>query len=160
MAIKFHVMDFVEEYIRHWAKSEGEEIDTLSEWMKSIQKLLRSCIHYLLGKMLSIYHSVLKTEVVNELRRLHGIFVLAQADKASNNIAIFCKMYYYDFLLNNLRLTSTCGNATYTRTNLTKDEILQNHLPVLNTFNIRKSQDEMPKIPKSNQFQNPSRNYK
>jgi hypothetical protein len=34
------------------------------------------------------------------------------------------------------------GNPTYTRTNLTKDEILQNHLSVLNTFNILKNRDE------------------
>jgi hypothetical protein len=33
-------------------------------------------------------------------------------------------------LLNELGFTSTFGNPTYTRTNLTKDEILQNHLSV------------------------------
>jgi hypothetical protein len=30
------IMDSVEEYARHWTKSEGEELDTLSEWIKSI----------------------------------------------------------------------------------------------------------------------------
>jgi hypothetical protein len=34
-------MDSVEEYARRWAKSEGEELDTLSEWIKSIRKLLK-----------------------------------------------------------------------------------------------------------------------
>ena len=33
-------------------------------------------------------------------------------------------------------------NPTYTRTNLTRDEILQNHLSVLNTFDIPKNQDQ------------------
>jgi hypothetical protein len=33
------------------------------------------------------------------------------------------------------------GNPTYTRTNFTKDEIVQIHLSVSNTFNIPKNQD-------------------
>jgi hypothetical protein len=87
--------------------------------------------------MRTIYPSVFKnTEVVNELRRLHDNFVLVPADKASNNIFFVCKNYYYECLLNELEFTSTSENPTYTRTNFTKDEILQNHLSVLNTFNI------------------------
>jgi hypothetical protein len=128
-------MDSVEEYARRWAKSEGEELDTLCEWIKNIRKLLRSRIHHLSGKMRTIYPSVFKnTEVVNELRRLHDNIVLVPADKASNNIVFVCKKYYYECLLNELGFTSTSGNATYTRTNLTKDEILQNHLSFLKYF--------------------------
>jgi hypothetical protein len=41
------------------------------------------------------------------------------------------KNYYYECLLNELGFTSTSGNTFYTRINLTKDEILQNHLSVL-----------------------------
>ena len=41
-----------------------------------------------------------------------------------------------------LRFTSTSGNPTYTQTSLTKDGILQNHLSVLNTFDIPKNQDQ------------------
>jgi hypothetical protein len=50
--------------------------------------------------------------------------------------------------MSELGFTSTYGNPTYTQTNLTKDEILQNHLSVLNTFNIPKNQDqfELPYI--------------
>jgi hypothetical protein len=29
---------YVEEYIRRWTQSEKEELDTLSEWTKSIRK--------------------------------------------------------------------------------------------------------------------------
>jgi hypothetical protein len=68
--------------------------------------------------------------------------VLVPADKASNNIVFVCKKYYYECLLDELGFTSTSGNTTYTRTNLTKDEILQNHISVLNTFNIPKNQDQ------------------
>ena len=38
------IMNSEEEYARRWTKSEGDELDTLSEWIKSIQKLLKSRI--------------------------------------------------------------------------------------------------------------------
>jgi hypothetical protein len=50
------IMDSVEEYTRRWTKSEGEELDTLPEWIKNIRKLLK----YLSGKMRTIYPSVLE----------------------------------------------------------------------------------------------------
>jgi hypothetical protein len=61
-------------------------------------------------------------------------------------IVFVCKNDYYECLLNELGFTSNSGNPTYTRTNLTRDEILQNNLSVLNTFNIPKNQDhfELP----------------
>jgi hypothetical protein len=69
------------EYAKRWTKSEGEELDTLSVWIKSIRKLLKSRIHHLSGKMRTIYPSVFQTlEVVNELHRLHDNFVLVPAD--------------------------------------------------------------------------------
>jgi hypothetical protein len=84
-------MDSVEEYARRWTKSEGEELDTLSEWIKHIRKVLKSRIHHLWGKIRTIYPSVFNnTEVVNELRRLHDNFELVPAYKASNNICYIC----------------------------------------------------------------------
>jgi hypothetical protein len=41
-------------YIR-WTKSEGEELDILSKWIKNIRKLLKSCIDHLSGKMHKYY---------------------------------------------------------------------------------------------------------
>jgi hypothetical protein len=88
-------MDSVEEYARCWTKSLEEELDALSEWIKSIRKLSKSCIHHLSGKVCTIYPSVFKKpEVVNELRRLHDNFVLVPTDEASNNIVFVCKNYY------------------------------------------------------------------
>ena len=93
--------------------------------------------------MRTIYSSVFKKpKVVNELHRLHENFVLVSADKASNNIVFVCKSHYYTCLLNELEFTSTLGNPTYTPSDLNKDEILQNHLSVLNTFNIPKNRDQ------------------
>jgi hypothetical protein len=46
------IINSLEEYVRCWTKSEGEETDTLSEWIKSIRKLpvLNICIHHLSDK--------------------------------------------------------------------------------------------------------------
>jgi hypothetical protein len=60
--------DYVEEYAKCWEKkSEGEELDTLSESIKSIRKLFKFRIHYSSGKMRTIYPSVFKkSEVKNK----------------------------------------------------------------------------------------------
>jgi hypothetical protein len=34
-------MDSVEDYARQWAKREKEDLDTLSEWMKSVKSLIQ-----------------------------------------------------------------------------------------------------------------------
>ena len=34
-------MDFVEDYARQWAKREKEDLDTLSEWVKSVRSLIQ-----------------------------------------------------------------------------------------------------------------------
>jgi hypothetical protein len=86
-------VDSLEEYARRWTKSEGEELDTLSEWIKSIRKILKSHIHHLSGKMRTIYPCVFKESgVVNELHRLHDNFLLVPADKTSKKLSSFVKI--------------------------------------------------------------------
>jgi hypothetical protein len=34
-------MDSVEDYARKWAKREKEDLDTLSEWVKSVRSLMQ-----------------------------------------------------------------------------------------------------------------------
>jgi hypothetical protein len=38
-------MDSVEDYARRWAKSEKEELDSLSEWVKCIKGILKELHH-------------------------------------------------------------------------------------------------------------------
>ena len=35
------LMDFVQDYDRQWAKREKEDLDTLSEWVKSVRSLIQ-----------------------------------------------------------------------------------------------------------------------
>jgi hypothetical protein len=54
---------------------------TLSQWIKSIRKLLKSRIHQLAGDLRTIYYCVFKTtEVVNSLCRQHENLVLVRTD--------------------------------------------------------------------------------
>jgi hypothetical protein len=69
-----------------------------------------------------------KPEKVNGLCILRENYALVPADKASNSTVSVCKGYFK-------------GNPFYFRISLTKDEILQNHLSVLNAVNIPKNQD-------------------
>jgi hypothetical protein len=72
---------------KRWAKRENEELDTLSEWVKSVRGILKSRIRNIKTKVCTIYPSVFsKPEGRNELQRLHEEFVLVPADTACNNI--------------------------------------------------------------------------
>jgi hypothetical protein len=80
-------MNAVKDYAKRWAKREYEELDTLSEWVKSIRRILKSLIRNIKTKVRTIYPSVFsKPKVRHELERLHEEFVLVPADKARNNI--------------------------------------------------------------------------
>jgi hypothetical protein len=103
------------------ANRENEELDTLSEWVKSIRGMFKSRIRNNKSKVRTIYPSVSsKPEVRNELERLHEEIVLVPADKAGNNILFVCKAHYYKCILNELGIISTFGNPNYTPTALFK----------------------------------------
>ena len=86
-------MNSVEEYARRWTKSVGEELDTLSEWIKSIRKLLKSRIDHLAGEMRTIYPSVFKKpEVVNEFIDYKKTLYWFQLIKQVTTLSLFVKV--------------------------------------------------------------------
>jgi hypothetical protein len=97
----------------------GQNMKERSKWIKSIRKLLKSHIHQML---------FVKMNYVDNMKTLCWFQRIKQLTT--------CSGCYYKCLFNELGFTSTSGNSTYTRINLTKDEILQNHISVLYTFNI------------------------
>ena len=54
------LMDSVEGYIRQWAKHEKEDLDTLSEWVKSVRSLIQIRIKKLSGSMSTRSTSIFK----------------------------------------------------------------------------------------------------
>ena len=80
------IMDACEEYARRWAKKEDVEVDTLSEWIKSIADVLKRRIRRLKHSVNTRHESIFSDpDVVRELSRLHENFFIAPADKASKN---------------------------------------------------------------------------
>ena len=130
-------MDAVEDYARRWVKQEDVELDSLSEWIKSIRHLLKRRMYMACrsvnNKPKSVFNDIY---VNNNLADLHKHYVIVPAAKASNNVVFVCKAYYFGCLKKELDLDVSITNSTYQRTNFLKDEILANHRSVLSSFNI------------------------
>ena len=137
------IMDSVEDYARSWAKQEEVELDTLSEWVKSIKHQLKRRIYMVSRSVNTKPISIFDDEVVSRhLADLHDRFVIVPADKASNNVVFICKTYYYSCLHKELIDNNDVNTSTYQRTNFTKEEILINHRSVLSSFGINTLDDD------------------
>ena len=89
------IMDACEIYARQWVKKEDVELDTLSEWIKSIGDVVKRRIRRLKHSVNTRHESIFRDpDVVHELSRLHENFVIVPADKASNNYTFVCKKHY------------------------------------------------------------------
>lgn len=77
-----------------------------------------------------------------QLDRLHDQYVLVPADKASNNIFFVCKAHYINSIFKELGFDSTHGNPTYTRSSISKQEILQNNKSVMDIFIFNNKQNK------------------
>jgi len=64
-----------------------------------------------------------QTEVLEYLAELHKKYVLVPIDKAANNVAIICKKYYVDVILNEID-SITSQTDTYSPSHKSKDEIM------------------------------------
>ena len=121
-------MDACEEYARRWEKKEVVEVDTLSEWIKSIADVLKRRIRRLKRSVNTRHKSIFSDpDVVRELSRLHENFVIVPADKASNNYTFVYKRHYVSILSRELGLNSLPGNPTYNLTDFSASEVLDNH---------------------------------
>ena len=137
-------MDACEAYARRWAKKEDVELDTLSEFIKSIGDVLKRRIRRLKHSVNTRHESIFgDPDVVSELSRLHENFVIVPADKASNNYTFVCKRYYVDTLIEELGLHLLPGNPTYNLTDFSASEVLDNHKSVLTTFGIQTADEEL-----------------
>ena len=88
-------MDSVEEYVRRWAKKEGVEIDTLSEWVKSVMSLVNKRVSVLSSTMSRRHESVFDDpDVAAELAEILEKVVVVPADKASKNVVCLQNTLY------------------------------------------------------------------
>jgi hypothetical protein len=137
------IMDSVEDYARQLAKCENEDIYTLSDWVKSVRSLIQIRIKILSGSMNTRSTSFFKDpNVAKHLSLLHDKYVIISADKP-NTIFVVCKSHYIDCLIKGLGIDNSLGSPTYTKTTLTKEEILDNHRSVLCSFGISTKDEEL-----------------
>ena len=140
------IMDACEVYARQWAKKEDVELDTLSEWIKSIGDVVKRRIPRLKNSVNARYECIFcDPDVVHELSCLHDNFfiLVVPADKASNNYTFVCKKHYVDILIEELELHSLPGNPTYNLTDFSASKVLDNHKSVLTSFIIQTNNEEL-----------------
>ena len=86
------IMDACEIYARQWAKREDVELDTLSEWIKSIGDVVKRRIRRLKHSVITRYESIFHDpDVVHELSRLHENFVIVLPTKPPITIPLFAR---------------------------------------------------------------------
>jgi hypothetical protein len=88
------LMDSVEDYDTQWAKREKEDLDTVSEWVRSVRSLIQIRIKQLSGSMSTRSTSIFKDPiVVKHLSLLHDKYVIVSVDMTPNNIVFVCKSH-------------------------------------------------------------------
>ena len=123
------------------------EVDTLSEWVKSVMSLVNRRVS-VLSRTMSRRHELVfdDPDVAAELAEIHEKFVVVPADKASNNIVFVCQTYYINCLMEELGMSTMTGNPTYNLTAMFKEEILQNHHSVAVGSSLPKEDIDLPKL--------------
>ena len=137
------IMDACETYARRWAKKEDVELDTISDWIKSIGDVLKRRIRRLKHSVNTRHESIFSDPDVTELPRLHENCVIVPADKASNNYTFICKRYYVDILIEELGLHLLPENPTYSFTDFSASEVSDNHKSILTSFGIQTADEEL-----------------
>ena len=143
------ILDSVEEYARRCAKKEDVEVDTLSEWVKSVMLLVNRRVS-VLSRIISRRHESVfdNPDAAAKLAEIHEKFVVVPADKASNNIVFVCKTHYIICLMEELGMSTMTGNPTYNLIAMFKEEILQNYHSAMLTFGISLPEEgiDLPKL--------------
>ena len=95
-------------------------------------------LSFLMHRCWSIYEKYIAVYVVS---------FIVSADKASNNIVLVCKSYYFECVIKKIGINNnTSSNTTYKPTSLDKDEILTNHRSLMTSLNspCGKESEDLP----------------
>ena len=131
-------MDSVADCARQWAKREKEDLDILSEWVKSVRSLIQIKIKknpqwVMSTRSISTFKD---PNVAKHLSLLHDKYVIVFVDKAPFNIIFVCKSHYITLRNYALPIHFATLHKIYTPTTLTKEEILDNHRFAICSFEI------------------------
>ena len=127
----------IESSIHNLATKYSLDVESFLEWKKKILELVENRIKILnLRKVPSVTKPVLQDEVVTaSLAELHSKFVVVPIDKASNNVALICKRYYIQTLLNEVGVPRN-ASPTYKLSEEDPDNIIHNNALLCDKFGI------------------------
>jgi len=115
--------------------------NSLKEWKDKIMKIVAKRIEELRNRLKpQQVKPVLKdSAVVEYLNHIHANFVLVPIDKASNNIAIICKRFYIEKLLNEVGLLNI-PSETYKLSSRNIDEVVSTNIHLCESFKLTVSE--------------------
>ena len=88
------LMDSVEDYVRQWEKRENEDLDALSEWVKSVRSLMQIRIKKLSGSMNTRSTPIFKDpNVAKHLSLLHDKYMLLSPPTRPLTILYLCVIH-------------------------------------------------------------------
>ncbi len=133
------VFDAIEKYATSWAKREEAKRFVLDDWVSCVKDVIMKRIcKYKYHKNTST--SIFEDDTVKEyLHSVHERFVLAPADKASNNVIVICKKFYFEVLAKELGINAnspSLGNNTYQKVDTQEKDIIDDHLSFLRKYGI------------------------
>ena len=142
----------LENYVREWETREpGDNDGSLDEYLEQAKKLVKDRVSSLKRKQQDLVKPILSDETNKEfLDHFKSQYVCVPADKASNNIIIICKKFYYEILVKELGLSNTQAlNKTYTKVRTNIGVIIRKHVKVLSKYKFAspsEKQEDLPQI--------------
>ena len=123
--------------ITHLASKYSLDVEAFSAWKRKILDLVENRIRILnQRKVPSVTKPVLKDEeVIASLAELHRKFVVVPIDKASNNVALICKRFYIQKLLNEVGVPGN-QSPTYELSEEDPENIVHNNALLCEKFGI------------------------
>ena len=123
--------------INHLAAKYSLDVESFLAWKKKILELVDNRIKILNSrKVPSVTKPVLQDEdVIASLAEVHRKFVVVPIDKASNNVALICKRFYIQNLLNEVGVPGN-ASSTYKLSEEDPDNIIHNNALLCEKFGI------------------------
>ena len=123
--------------ITHLATKYSEDVEAFSAWKSKILELVENRIKVLnQRKVPSTTKPVLQDEeVIASLAELHRKFVVVPIDKAANNVALICKRFYIQKLLNEVGVPGN-QSPTYELSEEDPNNVIHNNALLCEKFGI------------------------
>jgi hypothetical protein len=139
------IMSNIDKMIKLWSNKEGVCVECFDGWKVRFKEIVLEDINMLKAKYNLNYHvksAFSDNDLNTELNYFHEFFVLCPIDKASKNVAIICKKYYVETIINECRLNTKSYSDVST---LSIDDIYSEQLQYLKRIGLKSDvKDSLP----------------